>query len=459
MEIAKTKAKIERISKRYETSNQSVWDVFFFEHFLLRISKSPYADRFVFKGGFLLECVLGVEQRTTMDLDFKYRGQDMSDEELVECFDSICRQDEGDGLLYETMDIMDTAVETKYKGKTIRIKGLFHNVRKIFGVDIVKGDIVTPNPEYRDFTSRIDGETSFRLLVYNKESIIAEKLETFVAKGRANSRIKDLFDLKLLKEEGYDPWILNAASINTFHCRGTELSRKKLDDFVLFMKNSDRMRWLFQNYSSKNTFAKGVSYDECMEAVDCIASSLVFETPLDVSDVSITLVRHGQDEQDKVGGWSSNALTEQGVKDVGNLCKSIGNDYDAIVSSDLPRAAETARIISKAIGIPVTYDQGFRETNNGDLKDMSKDKFLSNHRHFIYSNLEMDEEYPNGESPNRFFERIGRNLERLIEENKGKRILLVTHGGVITAILCLVNGWRYSNKLSLAPPTASIVRL
>lgn len=71
----------------------------------------------------------------------------------------------------------------------------------------------------------------------------------------------------------------------------------------------------------------------------------------------------------------------------------------------------------------------------------------------------MNENYPSGESPTEFYLRVKDAFFKMLENNKNKKIILVTHGGVITVILCLLNGYQYSNKLQIMPHTGSILKL
>ena len=106
----------------------------------------------------------------------------------------------------------------------------------------------------------------------------------------------------------------------------------------------------------------------------------------------------------------------------------------------------------------IKYDSDFRETNNGDLKDLTKQEFNEKYNGLYFSSLKMDQCYPNGESPNQFYKRIKDAFIKLLEENKNKKILLVTHGGVITVIMCLIYGLPYSNLLKITPKTGTILK-
>ncbi len=178
---------------------------------------------------------------------------------------------------------------------------------------------------------------------------------------------------------------------------------------------------------------------------------------IDLKDygVSLTLVRHGEDEQDKMGGWSDNHLTEKGILEVKALAETLVDEYDLVVASDLNRAKETAQIIMERLTCPVVYNEGIRETNNGVYRNMLKSEFVEvGYKRF--SELKMDESYGGGESPNSFYLRVRTAFMKILEENRSKRIMLVTHGGVIKVILCMLNGTPYSNyDHSLVPKTGT----
>lgn len=173
------------------------------------------------KGGFLLENIVGMKARTTMDIDLKTVGITLSDDEIVNIFSEIALFDSGDGITYSVLGISDIAAELKYGGKSVKIEARLKNLKKIFSVDIAQGDIVTPYPIRYTYKSSVD-DNEFELLAYTPETIIAEKLETLIAKGMSNSRAKDLFDIHIVCKQGVDIDRLNAALINTFYIRGTK---------------------------------------------------------------------------------------------------------------------------------------------------------------------------------------------------------------------------------------------
>lgn len=165
----------------------------------------------------------------------------------------------------------------------------------------------------------------------------------------------------------------------------------------------------------------------------------------------ILLMRHGKDDASRLGGWSDAGLTQSGIEQVKNACKRFAdNAYDIrhIFASDLQRAKETADIVAKQLELPVQYLKAFRETNNGDLAGISKIRFKKEYPGLYYSALGWEQQYPSGESPKQFYERIKdawaefKSTTSTLEGN----ILLVTHAGVIDIICCIEAGLPYTNK-------------
>lgn len=426
---------------------------------MLRLSKSKYHNSFVIKGGFYLQSIVGVETRSTMDIDFKYIGNNLSKEELEKIFVEICSIDIEDNIKLTVTSVNDIAAETKYGGKTMSIEARFFNIRKNFGIDIGIGDVVTPHPiEYEYELSYKDDKCT--LLAYTIETIIAEKLETLISKGVKNSRSKDLFDLYLLSKQSYDASNLNVAMVNTFNLRGTLYDQDLIINVLDEVFEFERVKVLYDNYARKNKFVNGVTFEMCKNSIMNIVEKLNFENKIKLSDYNIQLhlVRHGETKGGSIGRWSDTSLNDKGKIEIKEILDQLEN-YDIFISSDLERAKETSEIINDKINIEIVYDKNLREINNGIFKNMSKDQFINQYADYRFDKLKMNQHYIDGESPEEFYNRVRTTFIKILENNKNKRILMVTHAGVIIVILCLLNGYTYSNKLKIAPHTGSILKL
>ncbi len=163
------------------------------------------------------------------------------------------------------------------------------------------------------------------------------------------------------------------------------------------------------------------------------------------------LVRHGRDDDSRRGGWSASPLTSVGVAQVCELAERLSAckmNVGLIFTSDLPRARQTADILSHALNLPVRDLPAFRETNNGLLAGMKHTEAERQYPGLYWSALEWEQAYPEGESPGEFFHRIASawsELKDLLRE-MGQNAILVTHGGVINVIRCIESNIRYTNK-------------
>ena len=165
------------------------------------------------------------------------------------------------------------------------------------------------------------------------------------------------------------------------------------------------------------------------------------------------LIRHGQDDSTVRGGWSNSPLTEEGVRQAQALSEEILLRKDElnisrILSSDLPRALQTAQPAAEALNLPVEPMPQLREVNNGELAGMKNDLALIRYPGLFWNTLGWEERYPGGESPKEFMERIRRAWKQLASElvQENKNALLFTHSGVIHVIRHQIRGTAYSNR-------------
>lgn len=180
--------------------------------------------------------------------------------------------------------------------------------------------------------------------------------------------------------------------------------------------------------------------------------------------MKVYFVRHGKDDENFRGGWSSRGLVPEGVEQAERLAnhlkeKNVEYGIKKILSSDLPRATETAEILAKALELPLQADERLREADNGSLAGMPNEEALEKYPGLFWSTLKPDECYPNGESPNMFFTRIEAWFEAFLKECKDTdgNVLVLTHGGVINVVYHLVGNMEWSNaKKSISVGNCSV---
>lgn len=169
----------------------------------------------------------------------------------------------------------------------------------------------------------------------------------------------------------------------------------------------------------------------------------------------IYLVRHGKDYEDYRGGWSNLGLIQEGINQSKKLAEHLYDNKDkyninALISSDLKRTVETVNEICLKLNMPVKLCEEWREINNGVLAGMLNTEALEKYPGLYFNTLQMDEQYPSGESPIEFYCRIKdaykKLCDKIINGEIGPNVVLVTHGGVIEIIYYIINGLEWTNK-------------
>lgn len=166
------------------------------ERWLYRLSRYEQADCFVLKGALLLRVWGAPAGRPTRDLDFLARTRnDLA--AIRTTVAAICATPVGDdGMLFDAASVVTTRITeaADYHGVRATFNGFLGNARCPMQVDLGFGDIITPGPVRIDYPTILDSATP-HLLAYNRETVIAEKLEAMLKLGELNSRMKDFFDL------------------------------------------------------------------------------------------------------------------------------------------------------------------------------------------------------------------------------------------------------------------------
>ena len=262
----KIKLKVKELEKKYNLNYYESLQRFMFERILERISVSEYQDNFILKGGLLLAAMFGVENRTTKDMDTTIIGIDISKDKMVNVLNKILSIDLNDGVKFDIVNITDIREEDEYGGNKYHITGKVNSTKVNLEIDISTGDKVTPK-ELKFKYPLLFEDRSILINSYNIETILAEKIETVLRRGKYNSRMKDYYDIyffltKLKNEINVN--ILKDAINNTFTKRD---SFEYLNDYREIIKSiidSERIKTNWKSYSKKNSYAKNLEVDHIM---------------------------------------------------------------------------------------------------------------------------------------------------------------------------------------------------
>lgn len=191
---------------------------FSLERLLYRLSKSKHADSFLLKGALLFDLWFDVPLRPTRDIDLL--GFGLAElPHVIGVFDDLCQMSVEDGVVFlaDSIKAAEIRKEANYAGIRVSMVALLGNARTAIQVDIGYGDAVTPAPETAIYPVLLEDFPAPQLRVYPRYTVVAEKVETIATLGIANSRMKDYFDLWVLRQQGeFDTEVLRLAIAATF---------------------------------------------------------------------------------------------------------------------------------------------------------------------------------------------------------------------------------------------------
>lgn len=227
---ASVRARLLNLSKANGQSFDLVLTRFALERLLFRLSQSPHAERFVLKGAMLMMSWFDDPHRGTRDLDLLGFG-DPSEAAMLATFRDILAQDAEDGVVFDpdTLRIDRIREELDYGGLRLRAIASVGGARINLTIDIGFGDALEPGAEVVDYPVMLDLPAP-KLRAYARETVIAEKFQAMVALGRANSRMKDFYDIWILSRSfSFDDDRLARAIAATFARRGTAIPTEPPD--------------------------------------------------------------------------------------------------------------------------------------------------------------------------------------------------------------------------------------
>ena len=277
MNKAKLTALCHKIAKQTGLTFNSIMTYYFLEIILKKLSKSSYANHYIFKGGFLLSNVIGVESRSTVDIDFLFHKQSLSEENVRKQLDNILTESK-EAIQFSIQSITTIKESDDYGGYRATILCQLENIKQIIHLDIATGDIVTPQPITYDYKSIFDDE-KFPIIAYTIETILAEKLQTIYSRSFLNSRSKDFYDIYILsklKKEDIDFVQLKLACERTFSYRDTELDFNNIIELLKTFKNDPTQQQQWQNYSKKYHYTKDISFLEILNEIIDLVINLDF---------------------------------------------------------------------------------------------------------------------------------------------------------------------------------------
>ena len=272
------KGQIRSFAEKRKLQPQEVLQMFLIERFLERLAKSSYKNNFILKGGFLISSMIGISERTTMDMDTTVTGINMEEDELERVIREILLIDVGDGIKFEFEKFEIIREKDDYNNFRAFLVAHYGKIANKVKVDITTGDEITPGAVRYSYKTILDDD-EINIKAYNIETIIAEKYETIIRRNIGTSRARDFYDLYMfyhMYKESIHPEMLKLAVTRTAKKRESLQTMLEWKEIIEDMREDTALKVLWNNYCVKNTYAEEASYEDVMEILLRIAELLEF---------------------------------------------------------------------------------------------------------------------------------------------------------------------------------------
>lgn len=274
--VMQLKAIVRNIAKEKRITAQLVLQNYMLERFLERVSVSDYQENFIIKGGFLIASLVGLNSRTTMDMDATIKRYPVSRESVRNMIEEIIRIDLEDDIMFTFKSIGEIREGDEYTGYRVSLLANYPPMAVPLKLDITTGDKITPREIEYQYKLMME-DRSICVLAYNLSTILAEKLETVISRGDQNTRPRDYYDIYILSKlqaENIDPETLAYALYATVKKRGTISAVKQYRKIIEAVRSSEVMKRQWNNYRKNFDYAADIEFEETCDVVIRIMESL-----------------------------------------------------------------------------------------------------------------------------------------------------------------------------------------
>lgn len=269
------KTKVRNLARQNHIDPQLLMQEVVLDEIVYRISRSRYRDNLILKGGFLIASMLGVDTRSTRDIDTSIKGLPVTKDEVFKVFSEIADMNDLDSdIAIQIIKINEIRVAADYAGFRIQVLAKIFASEIVTKIDVSTGDVITPR-EISWHHRTIFNDQDITIMAYNVETILSEKLESLVARKDLNTRLKDYYDLYLFDKvqiQNIDFATLKSALWATAKLRGTEMLLPNYISTIESLRVNNSLKILWKKYQERNEYACGMKFEAtCDAAIDLVS--------------------------------------------------------------------------------------------------------------------------------------------------------------------------------------------
>ncbi len=263
------KGRIKSVAKQNNADARTLMRIYMMERFLERLAQSEYRDNFIIKGGILVTAMIGVAHRSTMDIDTSMKNLNLSAEDALRVVNQVKDIDLDDGVSFEVKDVSNIMDEMEYPGIRVTMNANVGRLITPLKIDISTGDVITPRAIEFNYDLLLE-DRSISLWSYNLETILAEKLQTVLARGILNTRMRDFYDIRMLLdtyEDKVNKAVLKDAFAATCKKRGTDHLQEQAEEIIKVIEANEQLQVLWRAYQKKYSYAAEIDYASVISGV------------------------------------------------------------------------------------------------------------------------------------------------------------------------------------------------
>ena len=273
--VMSLKAKINNIAKKEKVLPQAVMQTYMLERLLERISISEYKDNFILKGGMLISSIIGIDNRSTMDMDTTIKGFKLDTENLENILQEIIKVDANDNIKFKIISIENIREDDDYGGLRVHLQASFDEMPIDLKIDVTTGDKIT----YKEINYKYNlllEKRSIEIWTYNVETIIAEKYESIIKRSILNTRIRDFYDLYMLthldKKNINSKMLIAAIKETSKHRETFDIINDKniVEDVINSIQNDNSLKEKWNKYQRSYEYAKDIKYEQLIHSISSI---------------------------------------------------------------------------------------------------------------------------------------------------------------------------------------------
>ena len=270
------KGAIRNISKKTGVNPNSLLQMCLFEGILEKLSKSKYSENFILKGGLLISSLIGVDMRSTMDMDITLRGIPLNEISIRKILNEILAIEIDTDIEYKLIKLSPIRQEDMYEDFCASISCIFGKINASLNIDITTGDVITPR-EMNYSYSKILEEGRIPIMTYTIETILAEKFETISSRNISTTRARDFYDLYMIYsifKDKINKDVLKKAIERTSKYRGSFETALQYKEIVELFRESETSKELWKKYTQNNPYAKNVDFLDTISVYEEIGTVL-----------------------------------------------------------------------------------------------------------------------------------------------------------------------------------------